>query len=441
MAGNLDNNTQYTFTVKALNKVNYSPPRTSEPFQSLGTPLPPGTPTVTDLESGSDRTSTRISWPSTLPEGPGPTLYTLSYTSSRGAANVPGCVRVQATTCVHGGVEYDGTTYAYSVRAHNVEKTSGASQPATFQAVGRPAPWGAWSVGPTGADQQLRVSATAPDSRGDKSIATILVGGQPVWENSVAAGAVINEVVPTSTNEGPHQVQLRMCNESAADGGCSLSDARTAQSYGPLRSSHLRQPTASVNGLNVVWTISGTSNGDAAIAGVSINGGPEEAVRLNGPGGFSFTRSVSVADFNTRTSVQVRLYDDAPSGRGEAYTSNNAESGDPPPPTVRMRRGISCDDDSDDPGVPNCQVGPVDPACTESSCAKVFIDASGFTKAFRCEVVRGGSNGWFEGWLNRSGEFERAVYQDFDWYFASGYVEIRCFTADGKQQGNAGTNW
>ncbi len=284
VAGNLDNNTQYTFTVKALNKVNYSPPRTSEPFQSLGTPLPPGTPTVTDLESGSDRTSTRISWPSTLPEGPGPTLYTLSYTSSRGAANVPGCVRVQATTCVHGGVEYDGTTYAYSVRAHNVEKTSGASQPATFQAVGRPAEWGAWSVGPTGADQQLRVSATAPDSRGDKSIATILVGGQVVWENSVAAGAVINEVVPTSTNEGPHQVQLRMCNESAAAGGCSLSDARTAQSYGPLRSSHLRQPTASVNGLNVVWTISGTSNGDAAIAGGEHQRGPRGGRAPQRPG-------------------------------------------------------------------------------------------------------------------------------------------------------------
>ena len=70
---------------------------------------------------------------------------------------MPGCVKVQALTCVHSGVGYDGRTYAYTVQAHNISNASGPSQPATFQAVGRPAAWGAWTVAPTGADQQLRV--------------------------------------------------------------------------------------------------------------------------------------------------------------------------------------------------------------------------------------------------------------------------------------------
>ena len=165
----LDNNAQYSFTVKALNKVGFSAPRTSDPFQPMGTPAPPGVPGVTDLESGVERTSVRVTWPATLPEGPGPTLYTVSYTTPAGTLNVPGCSRVQATTCVHSGIEYDGTTYAYTVKAHNPENTSGASQPATFQAVGRPAAWGAWSVAATGVDQQVRVARCGPDPRGAQS--------------------------------------------------------------------------------------------------------------------------------------------------------------------------------------------------------------------------------------------------------------------------------
>ena len=68
----LNNNEKYVFTVKARNKVGYSPPRSSAEMQPLGTPPAPGAPTVTDLEAGANQTSLRIAWQAVLPEGPGP---------------------------------------------------------------------------------------------------------------------------------------------------------------------------------------------------------------------------------------------------------------------------------------------------------------------------------------------------------------------------------
>ena len=160
VATGLDNNTQYAFTVKALNKVNYSPPRTSELFQPLGTPAPPGTPTVADLESGADRASVRITWPSTLPEGPGPTVYTVSYSTGSGALDVPGCVKVQALTCVHSGI---GWTTAGPTPTPCGRTTSPRLRPVSPPRSGGGPTGGVGrrTVVPTGANQQLRVDATA----------------------------------------------------------------------------------------------------------------------------------------------------------------------------------------------------------------------------------------------------------------------------------------
>ncbi|UUZ57864.1 hypothetical protein [Nocardioides sp. B-3] len=69
-------------------------------------------------------------------------------------------------------------------------------------------------------------------------------------------------------------------------------------------------------------TISGTSNGDAARVGVSIDGGAEEVFAQGAPGTFQFTKTVTVSDYNTRTNIAVRLFDDNPAGRGEAVKFN-----------------------------------------------------------------------------------------------------------------------
>ncbi len=438
VVGGLDNNTLYSFTVKALNRVNYSPPRTSLPFQPMGTPAPPGTPTVADLESGVGQTSVRITWPATLPEGPGPTLYTVSYSTPTGTQVVPGCSRVQATSCVHAGITYDGTTYAYSVKAHNPENTSGPSQPATFQAVGRPASWGAWTVAPTGADQQLRVTATAPDSRGAQSTASILVGGQVAWTGQVRTGAVIDETVVTASNASPVQVQLRLCNEFGGDVGCSLSDVRTAQSYGPLRSDHLYSVTSTVNGKDVQWTIRGTSNGDAALLGISIDGGAEQVVSTGTVGEFTIGRGVTVSDYSTRTTIRVRLFDDAPAGRGETSLSADTTSADPPPPTVSIYKQRSCNDGDDNPDNDCSNLGLA--GCTNDRCGFMGIRVEGARENFGCLVTASSSGQNFRKYQGNMSNGETVT----DWVFDAGYIEVTCEAGRGGPnyfKVTAGLNW
>jgi hypothetical protein len=427
--GGLDNNALYSFTIKALNKVGYSAPRTSDPFQPMGTPAPPGVPAVADLESGVERTSVRITWPATLPEGPAPTLYTVSYATDAGAQVVPGCSRVQATTCVHSGLDYDGTVYAYSVRAHNSDNTSGPSQPTTFQAVGKPAQWGAWSVAPTGADQQVRVQAAAPDPRGRTARAAILVNGQVVWENTVTPGQGISEVVSTPGNGTPAQVQLRMCNEFAAQGGCTSSDTKVVQTYGPLRSSHLYSVTPVVNGKDVQWTIRGTSNGDAALLGISVDGGAEQVVSTGTVGEFTIGHGVTVSDYNTRTSIRVRLFDDSPGGRGETTTGADTTSGDPPPPTVSIYKQRSCNDGDANPDNDCSNLGAL--GCTNDRCGFMGIRVEGARENFGCLVTKSTSNQNLYEYQANMSNGETVT----DWVFDAGYIEVTC------EAGRGGPNY
>ena len=251
---------------------------------------------------------------------------------------MPGCSRIQATTCTHTGVPYDGATYAYYVQAHNIEKTSPPGTPVTFDAVGKPANWGADHGD---ADRRGRPGA------GDRHRARVARGGgarrhprrpaRSSGRTSSPRAPIINELVQTPGNDTSYPVQLRMCNEFAAKVGCSVSEVEDGAD---LRSDPVRPPQPAhrpgQTGCNVTWTISGTSNGDAALVGISIDGGAEEIVAQGAPGDFSFTRTVTVADYNTRTNIRVRLFDDNPAGRGEAVVYGQTESGDPPPPTVSI---------------------------------------------------------------------------------------------------------
>ncbi len=324
-----------------------------------------------------------------------------------GTQNVPGCVPVQATTCVHSGVDYDGTAYAYSVRAHNVAEHLRAEPARDLPGGGQAGQLGRL-VGrpdrrqPAGARRRRR-----PRTRGaSKSIAAILVGGQVVWENPVAAGQAINRgrAAPrptTAARPGPAADVQRVRRPAA---GARCSDVKTVQSYGPLRSGRLSQPTASVNGKTSRWTISGTSNGDAGHRSASASTAAARGGRaLAGPGGFSFTRSVTVADFNdhaprSRSAVRRRA---GRAGRGLGV-QHAASPAPPPPPTVAHRRADCSDDDGSDARAPRLRLGPVDPASTESAAQAASSTRPASPRRFRCEVVRGGRNGWFAGGCRRA---------------------------------------
>ena len=387
----LDNNQTYNFSVEALNSVNWSPPRQSAPFQSVGTPAAPLGLGMADRESGAGSTDVVATWAPTAPEGPAPTLYTLTY-SAAGAAvrTVPGCSRIQSTTCAHAGVPYDGTTYAYYVQAHNIKQTSPPSVPASFQAVGRPAAWGAWSATPTGLDQQVRVEATSPDPRGKAGRAQILVNDQVAWEGPVVAGQSISRTVSSTGTDGtPSAVQLLLCNEFAAQRGCTPSEVRPVQTFGPLRPVNLTRVEGFPDRDTMGWVVEGNSNGQPAQ--ITITSG-KRSQTIQVPAGEWFVQSERVqVGWETTEEVTVTLTDPA-NGRGPVSMRQSATTGSPPAPQISLSKGDACLDGSEMtwPGPTCASRGWATEACTEVNCAFINFSISGFVNAYTCRITRSG---------------------------------------------------
>ena len=416
----LNNNEKYIFSVKARNVVNYSLPRSSSEMQPLGTPLAPGAPAVTDLEAGANQTALRITWDAVLPEGPGPTVYSVSYTNGTSSGAVPGCQRLASLSCTHAGVPYDGLVYTYTVVAANAPgNRSQASAGTAIEAVGRPAAWSVFSAGATGTSQEVQLQYTVPESRGTESRVEILVGGAVNKSFRQQTGTIVTRIL-LPNNEQPHPVQLRVCNERAPT-GCTLSGQQNAQSYGPLVGMLNDVGAPAVDGRSVTWTVSGSSNGDPGQLVYRVNGGPDQTIALNGVGAFSEAISASTDDFAQQIRIEVWLRDSAPGGRGEAYKENRAVSGTPQP-GVSVSKGTACTDG--DPDLPNnCWQGPGQgkpPPCDVASCAFIRFSASGFYEDFTCAV----SAGWtsYTGWRTYSfgPTLSGQITQDTEWYAPAG---------------------
>ena len=373
-ATGLDNNTKYVFFIKAQNEAGYSGVRQSPELQPLGTPPPPAAPAVADLESGPNQTDLRIAWQSVQPEGPGPTVYSVSYSNGATTAGVPGCQRITSLTCVHSGVPYDGLTYTYRVVAANITNKSVPSEGTAIQAVGRPAAWGAFQVAPTGSNQEAEVSYTVPDSRGSTSKVEILVAGLVVRTFPQQTGAA-SARIPTPGNEQPYAVQLRVCNEDAPAGLHAQRRAERADLRSPRGTRHSRSSPRS-NGRSIQWTISGSSNGDPAVVAYQVRnkGGAPSAVqtfRPTGVGTFSFTTpAFPTTNYLQEQEIFVTVYDDAPGNRGEREGSGKATSGAPPTPSIAIARGDRCQDGN--PDQPAC-AQPFETECTADSCAYVVL--------------------------------------------------------------------
>ncbi|HEX5917617.1 MAG TPA: fibronectin type III domain-containing protein [Nocardioides sp.] len=369
-ATGLDNNQRYVFTVKAQNAVGYSLPRTSSEMQPLGTPTAPAAPEVTDLEAGADQTDIRIAWQAVLPEGPGPTVYTVAYSNGRTSGSVPGCQRLASLTCTHADVPYDGLTYTYTVVAANQPgdqpgKRSAPSVATAIEAVGRPAQWAPFSAVATGASQEIQLQYTVPDSRGSVSKVEILVAGG-VNKTFEQQTGTTTQRIQVPSNEAPYPVQLRVCNEDAP-AGCTLSGVLNVQSYGRLDGALDDVGPASLNGKTMTWNITGTSNGNPSVVEVDVNG-TTEVFRPGGPGRFALQKTYTAPEYNQNITISVRLYDDDPGGRGEDRSVRTDRTGPPPPPTIGISRGPSCND-GDEVLENNCWTGPPEAPCDVASCA------------------------------------------------------------------------
>ena len=312
---------------------------------------------MTDLQSGANQTDVRIGWQAVQPEGPGPAVYTVTYSNGQTSGAVPGCQKLASLTCTHSGLPYDGLTYTYRVVAANQPpgepgNRSAPSEGGTVALVGRPAAWADWSVAPTGTSQEVQVTYTVPDSRGTVSNVDILVSG--------VAQASPNQT-GTDTVRVPHAGQRAGLHRRAAgvqrEGARRLHAERreAAQSYGPLGDA-LGEIRPVVNGKNVYWVITGTANGSPVSVRYELDGDNNGAIEIRPgvTGQFSVqTRTYTTASFNQ--DIRVSVASSTPSGRRAART--RGRTGRSPAP-ARARGQHRARPGSGDVRAPRGRAGP-----------------------------------------------------------------------------------
>ena len=322
----LDNNRQYAFTVAAENDFDIGESRTSATFQSVGPPGTPAAPTITDQQTPGDTGAVTLTWPAVNPNGPTPVLYTVL----RNGTALPTCTAITATQCDNAGMAYDGTVYQYAVRATNKNgdgKTTDGP-PASWSAVGKPATWGSWTVGPTGQNAQGTATFEVPASRGGQSRVRVYVAGGVAKEFDGRGPQT--QSFGTPTNDGPYAVQLEVCNES---GACERSTTQNVQTYGPLTNSHVLSVKANVDHTKVSWTVTVDANGDPATVRVR-SGERDQSFNANGVDVSTFTTSTVDIGYSTTENVTVTISDTSPN-RGTGTKTGTVRTEDPPPPTAR----------------------------------------------------------------------------------------------------------
>ena len=208
------------------------PPRRCSPRHAARA----GAPAVTDLESGANQTSIRVAWQGVLAGGPGPTVYTVSYTNGVTAGTVPGCQRLASLTCTHAGVPYDGLTYTYTVVAANQPGDQPGSarsraRARSIEAVGRPAAWGRVRRLPHGQQPGGGGPTPCPTRAATSARSDILVAGGGALHPAADRHGQ-HPAVPTPSNEQPYAVQLRV--QRGRPGGMHPERWQNVQSYGRL---------------------------------------------------------------------------------------------------------------------------------------------------------------------------------------------------------------
>jgi len=397
--------------------------------QSIGTPAAPGAPTLSAGSSSSTATSANISWGAVSPNGPGPTQYSVQVRKDGGQwTDLAACVGITATACTHGGLRLDGSRYAYRLRANN-RGESGAgrfspwSSSATFEAVGTPASWGAWTIRPTGRNQQAEITYTVPESRGANAVVHAQVEGG-ARERVPGGTGTQTATVSVPSNDQSYRVTLEVCNEH---GNCTSSNPQPVQTYGNL-SGAVQDSSLEVSGKAMRWSVRAGGNGDPATLNYRILEGG--AVRDSGsmPVGVAADwhsiPAYTASDWKVDVRLEVEVVDTAPADRGTGSLRRTDESGVPDPPSVTVGIGAACSD-AEGSGTPcNVEGGYQGLPCTADNCHRITIGVSGFVTDYTCTL----NKPVYQHWTNEV----TVVNPRNGFYFhggvAPGKVELRCWT-------------
>jgi hypothetical protein len=360
----LDNNKKYAFSVAAENARFIGPARRSAPYQSVGTPGTPAAPTVTDQRTPGNTGAVTLTWPEVNPNGPTPVRYTVL----RDGNPLGSCSNLTGNRCDDAGMEYDGRTYTYAVRATNKngqgKVATGPGSP--WNAVGQPEPWsGGFLVDPTGQDQSGRAQFTVPRSRGAQSKVTIYSDGTPV---STFNGTGSQDVpFKVASNDRPYSIQLEVCNES---GACERSGTKPLQTYGNLGRVHITRVDPTVNGRNVYWTITVDANGDPATVTVDSDKRAKETFTASGVDVSTFRTSTIDIGYTATERVTVTLSDNSPRRGPAERTAESPQTEDQPKPTITITRGDRCSDATNNPA---CNPGGSGTDCLHASCGRILF--------------------------------------------------------------------
>lgn len=386
----LDNNLKYSFKVHAVNDVGRGPVRTSRPLQSQGPVGIPAAPTVEDTPSSASTATLTITWPAVPPNGPGPVAYRVL----RNGTPVAGCDTVQPV-CYVGGVAYDGSLSEFRVGAAVGKELPRFGPGKDWYAVGKPDAWGPWTVEASGADGEARVSFSVPESRGTVSAVAVVVDGTVVRE--FEASGARSERVSVGSNDGPHTVALRVCNEF---GRCSDAPPKSVQTYGPLTDSHIIGIRAEQSGTSVRWFVTGDSNGNPAQLRIDSSRPdlrPSQTFVLGGIDTQDLVTPFVDLGYGTTEVINVTVYDDSPS-RGQGATQATYSIALPPAASIQVYRGDRCKDGVDS-GFEQCNPGvPEGDGCRFDSCGFLTFTTQNFPPTSQCEIsVTPGTN---TGWTN-----------------------------------------
>ena len=152
--------------------------------------------------------------------------------SSATASALPACTNILKRGCDNAGLAYDGHVYLYSVRATNSNGKGEASAHGSGHPVaghGKPASWGAWSLQPTGSNNQARATFTVPSSRGAESQVRVYADGVKVQQLAGPGphgGGLRGRQQPRSARGHARGVQRERCLHAVV--GADRADLRPA---------------------------------------------------------------------------------------------------------------------------------------------------------------------------------------------------------------------
>lgn len=378
----LNNNTKYTFTVWAENKLGPGP-NASGTGQSSGKPLGLAVNAPAPLANVGATTQVRVSWAAANPNGPGPVTYSAKRSDGKQI-----CSNTTATACTDDTVTFDGTAYTYTVTAVNAtgDPHSATATSPQWKATGTPDKWGAWSAQPTGNDGQVKLSYTVPASRGGSSTVTLL-GAPGSLPSASAAGGAATATIGGLSNGRAYSLSLKVCNENNA---CTTSAAQSVTPFGPLAgppSINYTGNTGANGSFQANYTITvGGNNGAPASVNITSSSGCSgtgtHAVTNVGSQSFTVTcglgwsQSVSVsASFTTGATTPAR----ANGGSAGPVQSATTPAQPPPPPTrtVTIRKSTT----QFQPGCTYYGGGP---------CPYVEVTTRGFTGGYTCDAATDG---------------------------------------------------